>query len=78
MVSQLSAMLRVAVGLDRRRLGAIAQFQTTYDPDAQTLTLSFTPTNSAGSCELEIWSVNDKKACFEQEFDLKLRVQPIA
>ncbi|MEO0349302.1 MAG: Ppx/GppA phosphatase family protein [Cyanobacteria bacterium P01_A01_bin.15] len=71
-VSQLSAMLRVAVGLDRRRLGAIAQFQTTYDSPTRTLTLNFTPSHTDDSCELEIWSLNTKKACFEQEFDVTL------
>ncbi|MFG6097115.1 Ppx/GppA phosphatase family protein [Leptothoe sp. ISB3NOV94-8A] len=74
-VSQLSAMLRVAVGLDRRRLGAIASFQTTYDSKAHTLTLSFIPTHANDTCELEIWSANDKKACFEQEFNLQLQVR---
>lgn len=74
-VSQLSAILRIAVGLDRRRLGAIASFQTTYDRKAHTLTLSFIPANSDENCELEIWSVNDKKDCFEQEFDVTLTLQ---
>lgn len=77
-VSQLSAMLRVAVGLDRRRLGAIAQFQTIYDPQAHTMTLNFTPAHTQDSCELEIWSANDKKACFEQEFDLTLTIKQAA
>lgn len=71
-VNQLSAMLRVAVGLDRRRLGAIANFQTTYDSKSRTITLSFTPNHPDDACELEVWSVNNKKACFEQEFDLTL------
>ena len=75
-VSQLSAMLRVAVGLDRRRLGAIASFQTSYDSQTHRMTLNFTPTHTSDKCELEVWSVNDKKACFEQEFDLKLAIHP--
>ncbi|MEM6253349.1 MAG: Ppx/GppA phosphatase family protein [Cyanobacteria bacterium P01_D01_bin.156] len=74
-VSQLSAMLRIAVGLDRRRVGAIASFQTVYDADANTLTLKFMPTHSDDSCELEVWSVNDKKVCFEEEFDVVLKIQ---
>ncbi|ESA35463.1 ppx phosphatase [Leptolyngbya sp. Heron Island J] len=75
-VSQLSSMLRVAVGLDRRRLGAIASFQTSYDPQTHRMTLRFTPARTNEKCELEVWSVNDKKACFEQEFDLKLEIHP--
>ncbi|MGD1856403.1 MAG: HD domain-containing protein [Leptolyngbyaceae cyanobacterium] len=75
-VSQLSAMLRIAVGLDRRRLGAIASFQTAYKSKAQTMALHFTPAQPNDSCELEMWSVNDKKDCFEQEFDLTLTMKP--
>ncbi|MGD1948729.1 MAG: HD domain-containing protein [Leptolyngbyaceae cyanobacterium] len=71
-VSQLSAMLRIAVGLDRRRLGAIASFQTVHAPKAGTMALNFVPTHIDDDCELEVWSVNDKKEFFEQEFDLKL------
>jgi exopolyphosphatase/guanosine-5'-triphosphate,3'-diphosphate pyrophosphatase len=76
-VSQLSAMLRVAVGLDRRRLGAIVTFQTTYDPKAHKMILSFTPNHAHDNCELEIWSANDKKACFEQEFSLQLAIHAV-
>ena len=77
-VNQLSAMLRVAVGLDRRRLGAIASFQTSYDAQPHRMTLNFTPTQASDKCELEVWSVNDKKACFEQEFELKLAIHPVS
>lgn len=76
-VSQLSAMLRVAVGLDRRRLGAIASFQTTYDAKARDMALHYTPAHGNDDCELEIWSVNDKKGCFEQEFDLTLTIHAV-
>ncbi|MBT9310694.1 Ppx/GppA phosphatase family protein [Leptothoe kymatousa] len=75
-VSQLSAMLRVAVGLDRRRLGAIAGFQTTFTAKKRQVTIRFTPNHPGDSCELEIWSANDKKACFEAEFDVSLEFQP--
>ena len=74
-VNQLSAMLRVAVGLDRRRLGAIASFKTTYDASTHIMTLGFTPAHALDNCELEIWSANDKKGCFEQEFDLTLTIK---
>ncbi len=74
-VSQLSAMLRLAVGLDRRRMGAIATFQTTYDAKKRAMTLGFTPTDRQDNCELEVWSVNDKKNYFEQEFDLTLMLE---
>ncbi|MEM9484731.1 MAG: HD domain-containing protein, partial [Cyanobacteria bacterium P01_F01_bin.116] len=74
-VSQLSAMLRVAVGLDRRRLGAIASFQVSHNTKKRAMTLDFRPAHFQDSCELEIWSANDKKSCFEQEFDLTLTIQ---
>lgn len=76
-VSQLSAILRVAVGLDRRRFGAIANFQTVYDANTHSLTLNFTPTKNNDNCELEIWNINNKKGCFEQEFNVILGVDSI-
>ncbi|MEO0868038.1 MAG: Ppx/GppA phosphatase family protein [Cyanobacteria bacterium J06642_11] len=74
-VSQLSSMLRLAVGLDRRRVGAISNFQTAHD--GNTLTLKFTPTHGGDTCDLEVWSVNDKKACFEDEFSVSLQLEPV-
>ncbi len=71
-VDRLSAMLRIAVALDRRRIGAIAGFQVVYDAAARRASLVYEPARADGSCELEVWSVNLKKACFEQEFELTL------
>jgi len=74
-VDQLSAILRLAVALDRRQIGAIAQVHTVYNPHHKVLQLHITPTNPADPCELECWSLNYKKDVFEEEFNLT--VEPL-
>ncbi|MCF4968423.1 Ppx/GppA phosphatase family protein [Nostoc sp. CMAA1605] len=71
-VSQLSALLRLAVALDRRQIGAIAQIQCDYYPQFQKFNLLIYPTNSNDECALELWSLDFKKAVFEAEFGVKL------
>ncbi|WP_427161843.1 HD domain-containing protein [Aliinostoc sp. HNIBRCY26] len=71
-VSQLSALLRLAVALDRRQIGAIAQIQCDYYPQFQKLNLLIYPTNPNDECTLELWSLDFKKAVFEAEFGVKL------
>lgn len=66
-VDHLSAMLRIAVALDRARSGAIARIDTAYKH--KTLTLHLVPTNPNYSCELELWSINYKKSWFETVFN---------
>jgi exopolyphosphatase/guanosine-5'-triphosphate,3'-diphosphate pyrophosphatase len=70
MVSELSAIMRLAVGLDRRQIGAIAQVDCVYDAPTKTLALHLTPTHSDDPCELELWSLDYKKLIFEEEFDV--------
>lgn len=71
-VSKLSAMLRLAVALDRRQIGAIARVQCEYNSDSQELKLHIFPSHPDEDCALELWSVNLKKDVFEAEFQLKL------
>ena len=71
-VSQLSAILRVAVALDRRRIGAIKDIQIECDLTSRECHLTFFPTNPQDECELECWSLDYKKSMFETEFALKL------
>ena len=71
-VSKLSAMLRLAVALDRRQIGAIAKVQCEYNPDSQELKLQIFPSHPDQDCALELWSVDLKKDVFEAEFGLKL------
>lgn len=72
-VDQLSAMLRIAVALDRARSGAIASINTLYDN--KTLTLQLTPTDPNNSCELELWNIDYKKSWFETVFDTALEAK---
>ncbi|MBW4451208.1 MAG: Ppx/GppA family phosphatase [Nostoc indistinguendum CM1-VF10] len=72
MVSQLSAILRLAVALDRRQIGAIAQVQCEYYPQLQQVNLLVFPSQSDDDCALELWSLDYKKGVFEEEFGVKL------
>jgi exopolyphosphatase / guanosine-5'-triphosphate,3'-diphosphate pyrophosphatase len=71
-VSQLSAMLRVAVALDRRRIGAIKDVSLNCDLTTRECHLTFYPTDPLDDCVLERWSLDYKKPIFETEFNLKL------
>lgn len=72
MVSQLSALLRLAVALDRRQIGAIAQVQCEYYPQLRHVNLLIFPSQTADDCALELWSLDYKKGVFEEEFGVKL------
>jgi exopolyphosphatase / guanosine-5'-triphosphate,3'-diphosphate pyrophosphatase len=71
-VSQLSAILRVAVALDRRRIGAIKDVRLNCDLTTRECHLTFFPADPLDACVLECWSLDYKKPIFETEFDLKL------
>ncbi|WP_310490136.1 Ppx/GppA phosphatase family protein [Chamaesiphon sp. VAR_69_metabat_338] len=71
-VSQLSAILRVAVALDRRRIGAIKDVRLNCDLATRECQLTFFPADPLDACVLECWSLDYKKPIFETEFDLKL------
>jgi exopolyphosphatase / guanosine-5'-triphosphate,3'-diphosphate pyrophosphatase len=71
-VSQLSAILRVAVALDRRRIGAIKDVRLNCDLATRECRLTFFPADPLDACVLECWSLDYKKPIFEAEFDLKL------
>ena len=71
-VNQLSALLRLAVALDRRQIGAISQVQCEYRPDVQELHLWLSASNSDDDCALELWSLDYKKGAFEAEYGAKL------
>lgn len=68
MVSELSAIMRLAVALDRRQVGAIAEIQCDFDAKQRLLTLKLIPTHRDDACELELWSLNYNKEIFEEEF----------
>jgi exopolyphosphatase / guanosine-5'-triphosphate,3'-diphosphate pyrophosphatase len=71
-VSQLSAILRLAVALDRRQIGAIAQVQCEYYPQFRHVNLLIFPSQTDDDCALELWSLDYKKGVFEEEFGVKL------
>lgn len=74
-VEQLSALLRIAVALDRRQIGAVQQVRCEFRPEAQELCLWLQPMQPGDDCALELWSVNYKKGTFEAEYGLKLLPQ---
>jgi exopolyphosphatase/guanosine-5'-triphosphate,3'-diphosphate pyrophosphatase len=72
MVSQLSAILRLAVALDRRQIGAVSRVQCEFFHHLREFRLLIFPTRVGDECALELWSLDFKKGEFETEFGLKL------
>lgn len=72
-VDQLSAILKLAVALDRRQIGAIESLHCEIEED--TITLHLQASQADDDCALELWSLDMKKACFEAEFDVTLVAQ---
>ncbi|MDB9376493.1 Ppx/GppA phosphatase family protein, partial [Nodularia sphaerocarpa] len=73
-VSQLSTLLRLAVALDRRQIGAIARVQCELNRHSQEFKLWIFPSQPDDECALELWSLDYKKPVFEDEFKVKLLV----
>jgi exopolyphosphatase/guanosine-5'-triphosphate,3'-diphosphate pyrophosphatase len=71
-IDQLSALLRVAVALDRRQIGAIDQIRCEYLANHKELHLHLSPKQIGDECVLELWSLDYKKAEFEATFGVKL------
>jgi exopolyphosphatase/guanosine-5'-triphosphate,3'-diphosphate pyrophosphatase len=71
-VEQLSALLRLAVALDRRQIGAVQQIHCEYRAGTRELYLWLQPMQPTDDCALELWSVDYKKGAFEIEFGIKL------
>lgn len=74
-IDQLSAILKLAVALDRREIGAIAALQCYYHAAAKSVVIHLQPSISSDDCSLELWSLDYKKACFESEFGITLSAQ---
>ncbi|BAQ66394.1 Ppx/GppA phosphatase family protein [Geminocystis sp. NIES-3709] len=71
-IKQLSAILRLAIALDRRQIGAIKNLECRYDQEYRQLHLYLTPTQPDDDCALELWNLDYKKPIFEQEFQVKV------
>jgi exopolyphosphatase / guanosine-5'-triphosphate,3'-diphosphate pyrophosphatase len=72
MIDQLSALLKVAVALDRRQINAIESLHCTFNAIGRELKLTLTPSQAGDDCSLELWSLEYKKFCLEAEFNVKL------
>ena len=71
-VRQLSAILRLAVALERRNKGAIAAVNCDYDSDKRILHFQLQPAELGDRCSLELWNLSYKKELFEEEFNVEL------
>ncbi|NET02777.1 MAG: Ppx/GppA family phosphatase [Sphaerospermopsis sp. SIO1G2] len=72
MVAQLSAILRLAVALDRRQIGAVSHIQCEYAPESKELKILIFAANPEDDCALELWSLDYKKSVFEDVFGVKI------
>ena len=72
LIKQLSALLRLAVALDRRQIGAIQSLECSFDPEYKKLHLHLIPANPDDDCALEMWNLAYKKNVFEAEFGVSL------
>jgi exopolyphosphatase/guanosine-5'-triphosphate,3'-diphosphate pyrophosphatase len=72
LVNELSAMLRVAVALDRRGIGAIASVGYEFDAKNKTLHIHIQPASSHDDCASELWNLEDKKPWFEELYEVQL------
>lgn len=72
LVNQLSAILRLAVALDRRQIGAIKELCCKYDCEYRVLHFHLIPSHPKDDCALELWNFDYKKNVFEEEFGVKL------
>ncbi|MCU0551393.1 MAG: Ppx/GppA family phosphatase [Leptolyngbya sp. Prado105] len=71
-VEQLHSLLRLAVALDRRQIGAIQSVECRFDGTQRSFQLLLKPTKLDDPCSLELWSLDFRKSEFETEFNLKL------
>jgi exopolyphosphatase/guanosine-5'-triphosphate,3'-diphosphate pyrophosphatase len=71
-IKQLSTILRIAVALDRRQIGAIQEFECKYDPEYKTLHLHLFASDPEDDCALELWNLDYEKGVFEEEYGVKV------
>jgi exopolyphosphatase/guanosine-5'-triphosphate,3'-diphosphate pyrophosphatase len=72
MVTHLSALLRIAVALDRRGIGAVKSIHCHFDADAHVLNMDVKAADPNDDCASELWNLDFKKEYFEQVFEVKL------
>jgi exopolyphosphatase/guanosine-5'-triphosphate,3'-diphosphate pyrophosphatase len=74
-VEQLHPLLRLAVAMDRRQIGAIAKVHVNFRPALQQVDLHLKPTDAEDDCALELWSLGYQKSSFEKAFKVKLVIE---
>ncbi|MBE9140838.1 Ppx/GppA family phosphatase [Nodosilinea sp. LEGE 07088] len=72
MVTHLSALLRLAVALDRRGIGAVKSIHCNFDADAHVLNIEVKAAYPGDDCASELWNLDYKKDYFEQVFEVSL------
>ncbi|QDZ38801.1 Ppx/GppA family phosphatase [Euhalothece natronophila Z-M001] len=71
-VSEVSAILRLAIALDRRQIGAITAFNCYYKEEEKELHLELFPKDKNDDCALEFWNLEQKKGIFENQYGVKV------
>ncbi|MBW4513773.1 MAG: Ppx/GppA family phosphatase [Timaviella obliquedivisa GSE-PSE-MK23-08B] len=71
-VEQLHPLLRLAVAMDRRQIGAIAKVHIDFQPSLQQVNLHLKPAHPEDDCALELWSLGYQKSSFERAFRVNL------
>jgi exopolyphosphatase/guanosine-5'-triphosphate,3'-diphosphate pyrophosphatase len=71
-VEQLHPLLRLAVALDRRQIGAVQSVQCEYVSQRRELRLNLQAANPLDDCALELWSLDYKRINIEAEYNIKL------
>jgi exopolyphosphatase / guanosine-5'-triphosphate,3'-diphosphate pyrophosphatase len=74
LIKQLGAILRLAVALDRRQIGAIASLDCVYNPSTHQVDFILKPSNNNDDCALELWNFDFEKAIFEEEYQVSISV----
>jgi exopolyphosphatase/guanosine-5'-triphosphate,3'-diphosphate pyrophosphatase len=74
-VTQLSALLRIAIALDRRGIGAVKSIHCYFDAEAHILHMEVKPSSPTEDCASELWSLDYKKEYFESVFEAELQAR---
>lgn len=72
LVDQLSPLLRLAVALDRRQIGAIRQVRCEFNGETRELRLLLQAAHPDDDCALELWSLDNKKGSLEEGYHIHL------
>jgi len=69
-VEEINPLLRLAVALDRRQIGAVKDVKVTIDTKARQFILEVIPTEPHDPCTLEMWNLDYKKDALESQYQL--------